>query len=215
MAPQPPRTELHVTVDDPVARQWLVTPPEGLGQFAELQALAAWRFEALFREPASAWVIQGDWSAQAAFVCAALPRACVEALQTSAAQHGFVVRSMQPRALRLMNRLLPLPKATADAWLCAFGPAGFSALLLAGGQPLAWQQHWCDAPLRGADVTQRLRAQALIAEHPMPRTLWAAGEVPEFVSPSPFELRQAAAPAVALPLPTRGVIALAACGVPA
>ncbi len=213
------RAELHVTVADPRCRQWLTTPPAGLRQFNELQALAGLRFEELFRLPLADWALAADWSAQAPFVCAALPQALVDALHAVAPAHRLKLRSVQPQSVRLLNRL-PLTQADATidtAWACAFRPEGFTALLLQAGQPADWRQHWCNTPMKAADVLERLRAQALVAERPMPQRLFAAGDAPDFAGQAQVQVqvqvRHSSARNTDLRLPTRGVLALAACGV--
>ena len=165
-----PGTRLDVTVADACTRGWVTVPPPGLRDLGELRAVAEARFEAVFHEPATAWCIEADWSAERAFVCSAVPRSLLEALQAP----GITVRSVVPQWVRAFNQV-PQRALTREplALVCAFGPQGVAALFMQEGVPLDWRQHWC-AP---GEALQCLRSQALVTGCELPTQAWALGEL--------------------------------------
>jgi hypothetical protein len=62
-----------VTVDDGLARSFIVTPPSGAQSLRELQATAAARFAVLYGESTEQWLLAGDWQATPPFIASALP----------------------------------------------------------------------------------------------------------------------------------------------
>jgi hypothetical protein len=70
---------LAVTLDDGLARSFVVTPPRGARGLRELRASAAARFAALYGESAEPWLLAADWQAAAPFIACALPRELYQA----------------------------------------------------------------------------------------------------------------------------------------
>ena len=79
------RSPVDAVVSSDLARHWLVTPPRGVKSLAELRAVAAARFEAIYSASALLWQIHADWRSDRAFVCAALPRGLVDTLPAALA----------------------------------------------------------------------------------------------------------------------------------
>lgn len=116
------RASLSVTVDDGLARSFVVTPPSGARSLAELRASAAARFAALYGESGEAWLLTADWQATAPFIACALPRLLYQALDSLARTNGWRLESVRPALVRVWNRLhVSIPD---DGWLIVgFGQA--------------------------------------------------------------------------------------------
>lgn len=111
---------LSVTLDDSLARSFVVTPPSGARSLAELRASAAARFTALYGEAAEPWLLAADWQADAAFIACALPRELLQAIMALARRPGWRLASLSTALVRVWNRVhAAIP---ADGWLVvAFG----------------------------------------------------------------------------------------------
>ena len=108
-------TGLSVTLDDGLARSFVVTPPSGAHGLRELQACAAARFAALYGESAEQWRLAADWQVTVPFVACALPRELSGALEELAGRQRWRLDSVCPALVRVWNhvqRSLP-----ADGWL--------------------------------------------------------------------------------------------------
>lgn len=109
------RTALCVTVDDGLARSFIVTPASGAQGLHELRATAAARFAALYGEPSEQWLLAADWQATAPFIACALPRQLYQEVDSLARRNGWRLDSLRPALVRVWNRLhLAIP---ADGWL--------------------------------------------------------------------------------------------------
>ena len=109
------RASLSVTVDDGLARSFIVTPPSGAQGLAELRASAAARFTALYGESGEAWLLAADWQATAPFIACALPRPLYQALDGLAQMSGWRLESVRPALAHVWNRLrASIPD---DGWL--------------------------------------------------------------------------------------------------
>ncbi len=114
-APSAGRPALRVTLDDALARSFVVTPPRGVQGLRELRATAAARFAALYGESAESWRVVADWQAAAPFVACALPRELLAVLDEVASRQRWRLDSVQPALVRVWNQLRrALP---ADGWL--------------------------------------------------------------------------------------------------
>ncbi len=109
------RLPLVVTLDDSLARSFVVTPPRGARGLRELRASAAARFAALYGESAEPWLLAADWQAAAPFVSCALPRELYQALEGLARTQGWRLDSATPALVRVWNRVCPA--IPADGWL--------------------------------------------------------------------------------------------------
>ncbi|HCZ14722.1 MAG TPA: hypothetical protein DHV85_09020 [Candidatus Accumulibacter sp.] len=106
---------LIVTVDDGLARSFVVTPPRGTRGLRELRATAAARFATLYGASADDWLLVGDWHARVPFIVSGLPRVLYQALQQLALSHGWRLDSVSPAFVRVWNGLgASIP---ANGWL--------------------------------------------------------------------------------------------------
>ena len=106
---------LSVTLDDGLARSFVVTPPRGAQGLRELRAIAAARFAALYGESAEHWLLVGDWHASAPFIVCALPRALYQAFEQWAQARSWRLDSLTPAFVRVGNSLrAAIP---GDGWL--------------------------------------------------------------------------------------------------
>ncbi len=108
-------TSLCVTVDDGMARSFVVTPPSGAQGLQELRATAAARFAVLYGESAEPWLLAADWQATAPFIACALPRQLYRQLDSLARTNGWHLYSVRPALVCIWNRLhVSIP---GDGWL--------------------------------------------------------------------------------------------------
>lgn len=116
--PQPPLStaaSLDVTVDDGLARCFVVTPPSGARGLNELRASAAARFAVLYAESAEQWLLAADWQAKAPFIACALPRQLYQGLDSLVRMNGWRLDSIRPALVRVWNHLHPsIPN---EGWL--------------------------------------------------------------------------------------------------
>lgn len=110
-----PARLLVVTLDDSLARSFVVTPPRGAQGLRELRATAAARFAALYGESADDCLLVGDWHATSPFIVCALPRPLHQALDELAQAHSSRLASLAPALIRVGNRLCTA--TPADGWL--------------------------------------------------------------------------------------------------
>ncbi|EXI79366.1 MAG: hypothetical protein AW10_02396 [Candidatus Accumulibacter appositus] len=106
---------VSVTLDDGLARSFVVRPPRGAQSLRELRATAAARFAALYGESAEHWRLVGDWHASSPFIVCALPRALCQALEQWAQARSWRLDSLTPALVRVCNVLrasIPI-----DGWL--------------------------------------------------------------------------------------------------
>ncbi len=115
-APSPAQFHtMSVTLDDGLARSFVVTPPRGAQSLRELRATAAARFATLYGESAEHWLLVGDWHASAPFIVCALPRALHQALELWAQARSWRLDSLAPAFVRVANSLRA--SVPADGWL--------------------------------------------------------------------------------------------------
>ncbi|GEM_PF-1237901 len=110
-----PARLLVVTLDDSLARSFVVTPPRGAQGLRELRATAAARFAALYGESADDCLLVGDWHATSPFIVCALPRPLHQALDELAQAYSWRLASLAPALIRVGNRLCTA--IPADGWL--------------------------------------------------------------------------------------------------
>lgn len=118
LKPQPPvstAATLDITVDDALARSFVVTPPSGAQGLNELRASAAARFAVLYAESAEQWLMAADWQATAPFIACALPRQLYQGLDSLVRMNGWRLNSVRPALVRVWNRLHP--SIPPEGWL--------------------------------------------------------------------------------------------------
>ncbi|HEX5125191.1 MAG TPA: hypothetical protein VFW00_00485 [Rhodocyclaceae bacterium] len=179
------RADLHVTVADDLARYWMVAPPQGVNSLAELRSLAENRFESLFSDTAQHWHIEADWRiANGIFACA-LPSSFVASLRATSARQGCTLKSVQPLAVRLLNRHAKDIKP--NAWLCVFSARGVVSVLVTGGHATIVRQFRFTTPPLADEMLVRLETEVLRAGTEMPPTVYFAGDAPVIGTVSPRE----------------------------
>ena len=94
---------LTVVLADELVRLWQVPPPQGASRLGDLQAAAAFRFQALFGALPSEWRISADWSATRPFLAAAAPEALLALLEGLAREHRFHLVEAAPQFVAAMN----------------------------------------------------------------------------------------------------------------
>lgn len=114
-APARGKSGLTVTLDDGVARSFVVTPPSGAHGLRELQACAAARFAALYGESAEQWRLAADWQVTVPFVACALPRELFGAIEELTGRQQWRLDSLCPALVRVWNRVQR--SIPADGWL--------------------------------------------------------------------------------------------------
>lgn len=83
---------LDVVAAPDIAVHWLQSPPARLASLDELRRVAAVRCAQLHGGPVERWWVTGDWHARRPFVCAALPRAAVQAVHEPLQGRGIRLR---------------------------------------------------------------------------------------------------------------------------
>lgn len=159
------RARLRVHVADCWARYFLLDPPAGVAGLRDCALLLDARFEALYGQPPTEWVVQADWQAGAPMLACALPRALCDALA------GFRLAGLWPNMLQSWNRHCASLEATG-LWC---GAADDMLNLL----------YWCDGQLRlvrqqrGVDVDGLLALELARLDRAMPlKRYWTGAAMP-------------------------------------
>ncbi|MFC5462373.1 hypothetical protein [Massilia niabensis] len=158
-----------VVLADELARTWQVTPPQGAGRMADLEAAAALRFQALFGAPATGWQISADWDADRPFLAAALPAPLLATLRQSAAEHRFHLVEVVPQFVASLNgwRKLRRPNAWfaqvegAVLTLAVFERGALAAVRTAVIPPAAGRA-WLDAHIAREALLTGAAAPSLV-----------------------------------------------------
>jgi hypothetical protein len=105
VSPAPKNRSVQVFIADELARLWLTSPPSNAAEPGDCVAAATLRFESLFGLAAEVWQISADWDAGRPFLCAALPRALVDALSAAFVARGITVLGIAPHWVGTWNKL--------------------------------------------------------------------------------------------------------------
>lgn len=95
---------ITIVLADHWLRYFSVKPPQNMRGMGDCNAAAAMRFQALFGEPVSGWLLHGDWSNRQPFVVAAVPTALHQMLCSQAAKHRLSLVSVVPQFIAAWNR---------------------------------------------------------------------------------------------------------------
>jgi hypothetical protein len=95
---------LTIVLADDLVRLWQVTPPQQAARLADLEAAAALRFQRLYGEPASDWILRAGWDLDRPFLAAAMPRTLLAALEQGAAAGQLTLVEIVPQFVALLNR---------------------------------------------------------------------------------------------------------------
>ena len=175
---------LTVVLADDLARLWQVTPPQGAGRMADLEAAAALRFQSLFGASAAGWKISADWHAARPFLAAALPLPLLATLSQCAAEQRLPLVEMVPQFVAALNGWRK--RRRAGAWfgrvegqvltLAAFEQGALASVRTAVIPPAA-DASWLDA---------HVAREALLVGVAPPQLLQLCGAVPRaWASASP------------------------------
>ena len=175
-----------IVLADELTRMWRVTPPPGATRLDDMEAAAVLRFQSLYGEAPSAWVISADWNATEPFFAAAMPRALLAMLELVAREFKLSIVGVEPHFVSAWNRwrggmkrgawfgllhdnLLTLAAIDAEAGngrkKGPHGPQGMRAiraLPVPPGADPAW-------------LTQTLKREALLLDMPPPELLQLCG----------------------------------------
>lgn len=169
--------ELTWTVSDAWVRYFMLSVPGGVGSLAELQALAAGRFESLFGTPPTGWQLVADWQASGNIMICALPERLVEVAHTLEQTGTWRIRSIQPYTMRLFNQFQA--QIPADCWLCGFAPHGVVAVLLEAGAVRHVRRFLFDGELDAEVVQTHLIGEMFRLGVTEPRCMCTVGMLPE------------------------------------
>jgi hypothetical protein len=105
VSPAPKHRSVQVFIADELARLWLTSPPSNAAEPGDCVAAATLRFESRFGLSAEVWQISADWDAGRPYLCAALPRALVDALSAAFVARGITVLGIAPQWVGTWNKL--------------------------------------------------------------------------------------------------------------
>lgn len=169
--------DLQVTVSDSWARYWMFDVPEGVSTLAELQALAAARFESLFGISPEGWRLMADWKSTGKLLVCALPERLLTGLHSQTQEKGWRVRSIQPSAIRLLTTFQH--EIPDESWVACFGRRGLLLILLRSGEVVHVRRHLFTAPLDAEALQALLDAEMLRLDFDAPPVLCILGRMPK------------------------------------
>jgi hypothetical protein len=94
----------HITLADQWVRYFMVTPASNTRHLQDCKDVATARFQSLYDENMSHWIIQGDWHAENTFLACAMPQKIFAALKQVTSSHQLHILSLQPTAIALWNQ---------------------------------------------------------------------------------------------------------------
>lgn len=124
------RSPIHVTIDDDLARYFIVTPPANSTRMQDLRAAAGVRFQLLYGESLAHWQLAADWHAVSPFLACAVPQRLHAALQLAVDAQRSCLASVMPDFVTAWNRLRR--RLGADAWVATLGDNALTLGLVAG-----------------------------------------------------------------------------------
>jgi len=169
--------DMVLTISDAWVRYFMLDIPEGVGNMAELHALAAGRFEALFGSSPEGWKLEADWKASGQVLVCALPNRLVDVAATLSAAGAWKIRTIQPYALRLQS--IFHSQIPNDGWLCCFARRSVVAMLVVAGEIVHVRRFPSVAPLTAVGMGGLLAAEAMRIGAATPEVLCALGIVPK------------------------------------
>lgn len=98
------KRSVHVTISDALARYFMVKPARNTATLRDCKDMARMRFEQLYGETESDWVIQAEWQAQQAFLACALPQSLLSDMTNMTNEHRITFMSIAPQFVRAWNR---------------------------------------------------------------------------------------------------------------
>lgn len=123
----------HVVLADEWVRYFTVTPPGNVGRLADLQDVAALRFQDLYELSPADWHIQAAWSATRPFLACAMPLWLRATLEHAAASHALRLDSIEPQFTSAWNQWGA--KARPDGWFGVLHKRRLSCSALQAGYP--------------------------------------------------------------------------------
>jgi len=95
--------EVPVSIDDRLTRYFIVTPPQQVNSFTDLQTIATLRFATLFGDKAADWVMQADWAVGRPFLVCAVPRMLMTTLLSGLKAGGWPAGGVKPESVWIWN----------------------------------------------------------------------------------------------------------------
>ncbi|MBN3766588.1 hypothetical protein [Burkholderia sp. Ac-20365] len=173
------RLPVHATIDDDLARYFIVTPPANGARMHDLRAAAGVRFQLLYGESLANWQLAADWHAAKPFLACAVPQRVHAALRLAVDAQRGCLASVTPIFVAAWNR--SRRRLDNDAWVATLGDSALTLGLVAGAGAKARRLsavRTLSLPDRTAPVTwlrDQLARAALLDNVPPPSALHIHG----------------------------------------
>ncbi len=95
---------IDVVVADAFCRLFVTKPPSNVSRRADLDAAVALRFQNLYGESATDWLLRADWQVDAPFITAAIPQALYGGLCDIARAFKLRIVHLAPACITAWNR---------------------------------------------------------------------------------------------------------------
>ena len=168
----------RIVLSDDWARRWMVTPPQNAARLADCQAAAQARFQVLFGDALSDWVLSADWDAKRPFLVCAIPKTLMNAFEQVAAECKLILLEIAPQSVLAWN-----------CWRAGIKPGSWFGVLhqkmltyiVTGEQGIEFTREvlLSDEVIREQKtLPEVLLREALRLNLPMPTEIRLCGEVP-------------------------------------
>ena len=161
-----------IVLSDSLARLWMVEPPINASSMSDLQAATAARFQTLYGETPSQWLIQADYQPDRPFLAVAMPNAWLEALLMVKRDFNMKIIEIAPQSVIAYNRWCHLLQP--GSWLVNHQEGKISISVVDGDNHIIGYRH---VQCRLQDIagesslTHFFRQQALLMSIPMPSNI--------------------------------------------
>jgi Tfp pilus assembly protein PilN len=177
LPPSAKGARLHAVIAETHCRWFSVTPPVGLTSFADLRALAAVRFSAMYDSPASGWRIDAEWRCDAPFLACAVPEELCSMVSEAARAAGCKLVSCRPAFAETWNT--NRTEADKGSWSILIDADGLSLLPADSCAEAVLRR----LPLPESGVTANtldalLSRESILLRRPRPNTLRLFGTIP-------------------------------------
>ncbi|WP_442782266.1 hypothetical protein [Collimonas fungivorans] len=165
--------EVSIVIADRFARYFIVTPPEQVASFSDLQTIATLRFATLFGDRALDWVMQADWAIGRPFLVCALPRALMTTVLTELKTGGWYSGGMKPESVWVWNDCARRMRASGG-WFARIGAGHLLLAASAGGHIAAVNLSIGSPPVTMDALKALLLRESLRWDRPLPSTLYVS-----------------------------------------
>lgn len=165
--------EVPISIDDQLTRYFIVTPPEQVNSFTDLQTIATLRFATLFGDKAADWVMQADWAVGRPFLVCAVPRVLMTTLLSGLKTGGWFSGGAKPESVWIWNDCAHRMRQS-DSWFARIGSRHL--LLSAGtGRQITAVNLSIGSPPENAEALKALlMRESLRWDRPLPPTLYVS-----------------------------------------